>query len=193
MDFLTIDLVKTHCRIDLYSEDPEEQRKIDETINKCAQEAEEFVYNYIGRDYADIIKIYGEIPTPIMHAALISTYELIRGVRSPDNDDALKAILKPYINKNKTNKRTMKVVIEIPKSAIKKAAYFLMSQTKKEEENETIDKAVEALEKEDCVNLQNEMLESIDPEADQMYKYFAAVALKAKVQEMEESPDEQRK
>ena len=36
MDFLTIDLIKTHCRIEGYSEDPDEQRKIDKTIKKCA-------------------------------------------------------------------------------------------------------------------------------------------------------------
>lgn len=81
----------------------------------------------------------------------------------------------------------MKLLIEVPNSAIKKAAYFLMSQTKKEEENESIDKAVEALEKEDCVNLQKELFEGKD--ADQVYLAFAIAALAAKVQEMEESPD----
>ncbi len=77
----------------------------------------------------------------------------------------------------------MKVVIEIPKSAIKKAAYFLMSQTTSEDENESIDKAVEALEKEDCVNLQKEMFESGDSNTDQMYLAFAIAALSVKISE----------
>ncbi len=81
----------------------------------------------------------------------------------------------------------MKLLIEVPNSAIKKAAYFLMSQTKKEEENESIDKAVEALEKEDCVDLQTEMFKGRD--TDQMYLAFAIAALAAKVNEMEESRD----
>ena len=56
MDFLTIDLIKTNCRIKDYSEDPDEQRKIDETIKKCANLAEGIVYEHIGKDYSAIIK-----------------------------------------------------------------------------------------------------------------------------------------
>ena len=98
MDFLTIDLVKTHCRIEGYSEDPDEQRKIDETIKKCANLAEGIVYEHIGKDYFAIMKEYGEIPVTIMQAALIATSDLIL-VRYPEENCAFKMLLKPYKKK----------------------------------------------------------------------------------------------
>ena len=98
MDFLTIDLVKTHCRIEDYSEDPDEQRKIDKTIKKCANLAEGIVYEHIGKDYFAIMKEYGEIPIRIMQAALIATSDMIFE-RYPEENDAFKMLLKPYKNK----------------------------------------------------------------------------------------------
>lgn len=98
MDFLTIDLIKKHCRIDYDSEDPDEQRKIDETIKKCANHAEGIVYNHIGKDYSAIIKEYGEIPVEIMQAALIATSDIIFE-SDPKENYAFKVILKPYKNK----------------------------------------------------------------------------------------------
>ena len=95
MDFLTIDLIKTHCRIEYYSKDPDKQRKIDDTIKKCANLAEEIVYEHIGKDYFAIMKEYGEIPISILQAALIATSDLIFG-RYPEENDALKMLLKPY-------------------------------------------------------------------------------------------------
>ena len=99
MDFLTIDLIKTHCRIEGYSEDPERQRKIDETIKKCANHAEEIVYEHIGKDYFAIMKEYGEIPITIMQAALIATADILLYDRHPRANYAFKAILKPYKKK----------------------------------------------------------------------------------------------
>ena len=98
MDFLTIDLVKTQCRIEDYSVDPERQRKIDETIKKCANLAERIVYEHIGKDYFAIMKEYGEIPIRIMQAALMATADLILE-RDPKEDYAFKTILKPYKKK----------------------------------------------------------------------------------------------
>lgn len=98
MDFLTIDLIKTHCRIEDYSEDPDEQRKIDKTIKKCANLAEGIVYKHIGKDYSAIIKEYGEIPIRIMQAALIATVETIFE-RDPKEKYDFKLLLKPYKNK----------------------------------------------------------------------------------------------
>ena len=98
MDFLTIDLVKTHCRIEGYSEDPDEQRKIDETIKKCANLAEGIVYEHIGKDYFAIMKEYGEIPITIMQAALMATADMILE-RDPKENYAFKMILKPYKKK----------------------------------------------------------------------------------------------
>ena len=98
MDFLTIDLVKKHCRIEYYSKDPERQRKIDDTIKKCANLAEGIVYEHIGKDYFAIMKEYGEIPISILQAALIATSDLIL-VRYPEENCAFKMLLKPYKNK----------------------------------------------------------------------------------------------
>ena len=98
MDFLTLDLIKTRCRIEDYSKDPERQCKIDETIKKCANLAEGIVYEYIGKDYFAIMKEYGETPITIMQAALIATADII-SERDPIENYAFKAILKPYKNK----------------------------------------------------------------------------------------------
>ena len=98
MDFLTIDLIKTNCRIEDYSEDPDEQRKIDKTIKKCAKLAEGIVYEHIGKDYSAIMKEYGEIPIRIMQAALMATADMILE-RDPKENYAFKMILKPYKKK----------------------------------------------------------------------------------------------
>ena len=98
MDFLTLDLIKEHCRIEDYSKDTERQRKIDETIKKCANFAEGIVYEYIGKDYSAIMKEYGEIPIRITQAALIATADILIEC-DPKEDYTLKMILKPYKNK----------------------------------------------------------------------------------------------
>ena len=102
MDFLTLDLIKTHCRIECYSKDPDKQRKIDETIKKCANIAEGIVYEHIGKDYFAIMKEYGEIPISILQAALIATSDLIL-VRYPEENCAFKMLLKPYKKKQTNN------------------------------------------------------------------------------------------
>lgn len=100
MDFLTIDLIKTHCRIEYYSKDPDKQRKIDDTIKKCANLAEGIVYDHIGKDYFSIMKEYGEIPIAIMQAALIATSDMIINDRFYSEENfAFKALLKPYKKK----------------------------------------------------------------------------------------------
>ena len=81
----------------------------------------------------------------------------------------------------------MKVSIEISKSAIKKAAYLFMSQMKNEEDEEKVNKAVEALEKEDCITISDELF---DDQADQIYLVFAFSALATKAKELEEKKDE---
>ena len=98
MDFLTLDLIKTQCRIEDYSKAPEMQRKIDETIKKCANLAEGIVYEHIDKDYSAIMKEYGEIPIRITQAALIAT-ERILTLHDPKEDYILKMLLKPYKNK----------------------------------------------------------------------------------------------
>ena len=95
MDFLTIDLIKTHCRIECYSKNQKRQREIDNTIKKCANLAEGIVYEHIGKDYPAIIKEYGEIPIRIMQAALMATADMMLE-RDPKENYAFNIILKPY-------------------------------------------------------------------------------------------------
>ena len=99
MDIITIDMVKQHCRIDWYDPDPEKQRKIDETIKKCANLAEGMVYNHIGKGYFTIMKEYGEIPLAIRHAVLMAASDMILGRLSTEDNEAFKALLKPYKKK----------------------------------------------------------------------------------------------
>ena len=96
MDFLTIDMVKTHCRIEDYSRDKDKQREIDNNIRKCAGTGEEYVYEHIGKGLFDIIKEYGEMPIPIVQAALIATADILIYGREPNENYAFKAMLKPY-------------------------------------------------------------------------------------------------
>ena len=95
MDFLTIDTVKMHCRVELYDSDPERQAEIDKNIKTQANKAEQEVYAHIGRNYFDIIKEWGEVPVPIRQAALILTS---RGLteRPYEDGDVVKMLLRPY-------------------------------------------------------------------------------------------------
>ena len=81
----------------------------------------------------------------------------------------------------------MKVSIEIPKSAIKKAAFLLMSQIEDEEGEEKVNKAVEALEKENDITISEELF---DDQVDQIHLLFAFSALSMKAKELEERKDE---
>ena len=99
MDFLTLDLIKTHCRIEDYSRDKGKQREIDNNIRKCAEKGEKYVYEDIGKNYFDIIKEYGEIPISIMQAALIATADILLYDRHPRANFAFTALLRPYKKK----------------------------------------------------------------------------------------------
>jgi len=98
MDFLTLDLIKKHCRIEDYSKDPERQRKIDDNIKTQANKAEQKVYEYIGRNYFDIIKEWGKVPLEIKVAALILTSRGL--IKCPYEDgNVIKMMLQPYKKK----------------------------------------------------------------------------------------------
>ena len=95
MDFLTIDMVKMHCRIEDYSKDPDRQAEIDENIKTQANKAEQEVYARIGRNYFDIIKEWGEVPPAIKSAALILTSKKL--FDSPFDDGTTeRMLLQPY-------------------------------------------------------------------------------------------------
>ena len=95
MDFLTIDMVKMHCRIELYDPDPDRQAEIDDNIKTQANKAEQKVYEQIGRNYFDIIKEWGEVPPAIKQAALILTYEGVMKTYG-EHADTIKILLRPY-------------------------------------------------------------------------------------------------
>jgi hypothetical protein len=102
MDFLTIDMVKMHCRIELYDPDPYIQAEIDKNIKTQANKAEQEVYKRIGRNYFDIIKEWGEVPPAIKSAALILTSKGLSD--SPfDDGDVERMLLQPY--KKQTNNK----------------------------------------------------------------------------------------
>jgi len=95
MDFLTIDMVKTHCRIEFYDPDPDRQAEIDNNIKTQANKAEQEVYARIGRNYFDIIKEWGEVPPAIKQAALIITSRAL--IERPYEDgNVVKMLLRPY-------------------------------------------------------------------------------------------------
>ena len=92
---MTIDMVKMHCRIELYDQDPDRQAEIDKNIKEQANEAEQEVYARIGRNYFDIIKEWGEVPLAIKQAAIILTSRGL--IEHPYEDgDVVKALLRPY-------------------------------------------------------------------------------------------------
>ena len=102
MDFLTIDMVKMHCRIELYDPDPDKQAEIDNNIKTQANKAEQEVYSRIDRNYFDIIKEWGEVPPAIKQAALIITSRAL--IERPYEDgDVVKMLLRPY--KKQTNNK----------------------------------------------------------------------------------------
>jgi hypothetical protein len=102
MDFLTIDMVKMHCRIELYDPDPDRQAEIDDNIKTQANKAEQEVYARIGRNYFDIIKEWGEVPVSIKQAALILTSRAL--IEHPYEDgNVVKMLLQPY--KKQTNNK----------------------------------------------------------------------------------------
>ena len=68
MKFLTFDQIKQQLRLD------DEQATAEQTIVEMyAASAEDSVLNIIRRSYEDVLATYGEVPTPIKHAALMLT------------------------------------------------------------------------------------------------------------------------
>ena len=98
MDFLTIDMVKTHCHFESYDPNPERQAEIDDNIKMQANKAEQEVYEYIGRNYSDIIKVWKEVPLAIIDAALVRTYDGYMGMYQ-EHADIVRSLLRPYKKK----------------------------------------------------------------------------------------------
>jgi uncharacterized phage protein (predicted DNA packaging) len=63
MNWLTLDWIKAHSRIDFNGED--------DLLELYGDSAEDTVLNVIARDYTDVIETYGEVPKPLFVAALM--------------------------------------------------------------------------------------------------------------------------
>ena len=63
MKWLTLDWIKKHSRIDFDCEDT--------LLELYGESAEDTVLNVIARSYAEVIKLYGEVPKPLYVAALM--------------------------------------------------------------------------------------------------------------------------
>ena len=63
MKWLSIDYIKQHSRIDYDCEDG--------LLEMYGDSAEDTVLNICNRTYDDLVEVYGQIPAPLYHAALI--------------------------------------------------------------------------------------------------------------------------
>ena len=95
MDFLTIDLIKSHSRIDADCEA--------EVLELYGNAAEATLLNYLRRSYKEIIDTYGEMPAPLVQAALMLV-DVSYQYRSPVSPNNLNIVpytfdilIKPYM------------------------------------------------------------------------------------------------
>ena len=63
MKWLSIDYIKQHSRIDFDCEDG--------LLELYGESAEDAVLNVCNRTYDDFVAVYGHIPAPLYHAALV--------------------------------------------------------------------------------------------------------------------------
>ena len=63
MNWLTLEYIKAHCRIDGDDEDT--------LLTLYGDSAEDTVCNIIGRSYTDLVNEWGSVPKPLYHAALM--------------------------------------------------------------------------------------------------------------------------
>jgi len=95
MKFITLDDIKEQCRIDGSCEA--------KVLNLYGNAAEATLLNYIGMTYDEIVKEYGDVPTPIKQAALMlvdTSYQY----RSPISPNSISLVpytfdllVKPYV------------------------------------------------------------------------------------------------
>lgn len=78
MKFLTLDDIHAHTRV---SHDAE-----NEILVAKATAAEEFILDYLDRTYDELIDEYGEVPAPVVQAALMVTEDLYE---HPSNSEAV--------------------------------------------------------------------------------------------------------
>ena len=95
MKWLSIDYIKQHSRIDFDCED--------QLLEMYGDSAEDTVLNVCNRTYDDSVAVYGHIPAPLYHAALmlVDTSYAQRGAVSPQQLYAVPygfdLLVKPYM------------------------------------------------------------------------------------------------
>ena len=111
MKWLTLDKIKQQCRIepDFHDED--------ELLTDYGNDAEDMVLNDINRSYTELIELYGEVPHPLVTAALMLVAASYQH-REPVSQQNLYVVgygydkrVKPYMrltsnnNENENNKK----------------------------------------------------------------------------------------
>lgn len=95
MRFLTLDLIRAHCRIDDDCEN--------ELLQMYGDSAEATIFNMLDKTYEDVLDEYSEVPTPIIHAALqlVDVSYTNRSPLTPQNlfqvPYTIDALLRPYM------------------------------------------------------------------------------------------------
>ena len=95
MKWLSIDYIKQHSRIDFDCEDG--------LLEMYGDSAEDTVLNVCNRTYDDLVDVYGRIPAPLYHAALLLVDNSYQN-RTPASPQQLYAVpygfdllVKPYM------------------------------------------------------------------------------------------------
>ena len=95
MKFLTLDYIKQHSRIDWSEEDT--------LLDEYGKAAEDTVLNLLNRDYQDLLYQYGEVPAPLVQAAMLLVGQSYQH-REPSSAQNMSAVpyafdllIKPYM------------------------------------------------------------------------------------------------
>lgn len=95
MKYLTLEMIKSHSRIQFDCED--------DLLQLYAESAEDTVLNMLNRSYDDLVTAYGEVPQPVIQATLMLVDNSYIN-RSPEGPQqmymvpyTIDVLLKPYI------------------------------------------------------------------------------------------------
>ena len=95
MKYLTLEMIKSHSRIQFDCED--------DLLQLYAESAEDTVLNMLNRSYDDLVSAYGEVPKPVIQATLmlVDNSYINRSPVSPQQlyqvPYTIDVLLKPYI------------------------------------------------------------------------------------------------
>ena len=91
MKFLTLDYIKQQLRIDWSEEDT--------LLDEYGKAAEDTLLNLLNRSYHDLLESYGEVPAPLVQAAMLLVGESYqhREPSSAQNLSSVDLLIKPYM------------------------------------------------------------------------------------------------